>query len=133
KPMAERNEAEYNLAAEAQMAIEVSDAEFVDRIAQENPELRKQAGILARQLADERTNLIFTDRYKSDANFDYWALRAEFEQTDTAVEARRKMFEAKKAFDDRQAAEESKELYEQGFDKWRELVDTYPALLDTDG
>lgn len=133
KPMAERNEAEYNLASQAEMAIEVTDAEFIDRIAKDNPELRKQAGILARQLADERTNLIFTERYKSDANFDYWALRAEFEQTDTAVEARRKMFEAKKAFQDRQAAEEAKELYEQGFAKWRELVDQYPALLDTDG
>lgn len=133
KPMAERNEAEYQLASEAEMAMEVSDAEFVDRIAKDNPELRKQAGILARHLADERTNLIFTERYKSDANYDYWALRADFEQTDTAVEARRKMYEAKHAFQDRQAAEEAKELYEQGFDKWRELVDKYPALLDTEG
>lgn len=133
KPKEERSDVEWELAREAEQATEISDQEFVERLAKQEPELRKEAEILARQLADQRTNLIFTQRYKSDANYDYWALRAEFEQTDTAVEARRKMFQAKQAYADRQAAKESKQLYEQGFQKWRELVDTYPEMLDIDG
>ncbi|MCO6044219.1 hypothetical protein NG895_09900 [Aeoliella sp. ICT_H6.2] len=133
KSMEERNAEEVQLAYQAEQAIEVNDKEFVDRLAKEKPELRKEAGILARQLVEERTNLIYTRRYKSDANYDYWALRAEFEQTDTAVEARRKMFEAKQAFADRQAPELAKQLYEEGFDKWREVLETYPDLLDPDG
>lgn len=129
----DRSDVEWELAREAEQALEVTDGEFIDRLTKQDPLLRKKAEILARELADQRTNLLFTQRYKSDANYDYWELRAEFEQTDTAVEARRKMFEARRAYVDRQAAVESKQLYEQGFQKWRELVDTYPEMLDIDG
>lgn len=133
KPIEKRNNDEAQLAYEAEQTIEVSDMEFVERLAKDKPELNKEAGILARKLVDERTNLIYTRRYKNDANYDYWALRAEFEQTDTAVEARRKMFEAKQQFTERQADDEAKRLYEEGFQKWREVLDTYPDLLDPDG
>ncbi len=137
KPIEDRSDVEMSLAYEAEQAVQVSDYEFVERLAKDKPDLRKRASMLASQLADQRTNLIFTQRYKTDANYDYWALRAEFEQTDTAIEARRKMFDAKQAFDDRQAAEEAKLLYEQGFEKWRELVDKFrdqdKDLLDRDG
>ena len=133
KPRDERDGVEFELAYKAEQTIQVGDLELVNRIAEVEPDLRKQASLLASRLADERTNLIFTQRYKTDANYDYWALRAEFEQTDVAVEARRKMFEAKQAYDDNQDRETAKRLYEEGFQKWRELVDTYPELLDRDG
>lgn len=133
KPREERSGEEIQLAHEANQAIEVLDIELVDAIAEQKPKLRKEASLLAAWLADKRVDLIFTERYKNDSNFDYWKLRAEFEQTDTAVEARRNIFEGNRAFTEDQDAEKAKQLYEQGFAKWREVLDTYPALLDPDG
>ncbi len=137
KPLEERTTEEYQLAGVAAQAIAVTDAEFVDRLAKEKPASRKQASMLADRLSDQRTNLIYTQRYKTDANYNYWALRAEFEQTDTAVDARRKMFQAKQAYDDNQDDVTAKRLYEEGFQLWRQLVDNFREqghdLLDPDG
>jgi len=133
KPKEERGDQEHQLAYKANQAVEVLDIELVEAIAKQKPELRKEASLLAAWLANKRVDLIFTERYKSDSNFDYWKLRAEFEQTDTAVEARRNIFEGNQAFTEDQDAEKAMQLYEKGFAKWREVLDTYPALLDTDG
>lgn len=133
KPPEERNQSEWELAQEAEAALQVSDFDFVERLAELKPELRKQAGLLATRLADRRIDLIYTQRYKRDANYDYWALRAEFEQTDTAVEARRNIYQAKQAFDEDQDFQTAKQLYEEGFAKWREVLDRFPALLGDEG
>ena len=128
-----RADDQWALFHEVEPTLHLSDLELVQRMSEENPDIRKQASMLAQKLAEERTNLVYTDRYKSDANYDYWALRAEFEQTDTAVEARRKMFEANQAWKDDQDLVKAKQLYDEGFVKWNELLDTFPDLRDPDG
>ena len=129
----DRDDNDWQIAQQAEQAILVDNLQLVKRIAKETPELRKKSSILAQQLADQRINLVFTDRYKADSNYDYWLLRAEYEQTDIAVEARRKMFEGKQAFENDQDTVKSKQLYDEGFAKWREVLDTFPELMDTDG
>ena len=133
KPRADRSQEEAELAYATEQSLEVTDQELVERLAEVNPEVRKQASLLAAWIADKRVDFIYTQRYKNDANYDYWELRAEFEQKDAAVDARRHMFNGKKAFADDQNTEEAKSQYEQGFKKWREVLDTYPDLQDPDG
>lgn len=128
----QRTPEQWDLMSQVGPQVEITDQELVQRIAEEHPDVRKKAGILVRQLAETRTDLIYTQRYKDNANYDYWKLRAEFEQSETAVEARRKMFEAEQAFTNDQAAEKSKQLYEEGFDKWHELLEQYPDLGSED-
>jgi hypothetical protein len=67
--------------------------------------------------------------YKRDANYDYWQTRADFEQTDDALQAREKMHLAKQA---RQEADvvQAKRLYEDGFALWRKVIDKFPTILD---
>ncbi len=132
KPLEERTFEESELVYQLDSVLRVTDYDVYERIVKEMPEQRVEAGRIVSRLAESRLDLNFTQRYKQDANYDYWALRADFEQTDTAVAARRKMFEGKQAMrnqDDQLAIE----LYEEGFRKWKEVLDTFPDLRDPEG
>lgn len=103
-----------------------------ERIVSKHPEKRKEAGVLVARLSERRMDYTYTQRYKRDANFDYWQLRAEFEQTDIAVAAREKMFQAKQARDN-QDDQVAVQLYEEGFELWKEVLDRFPDLRDPEG
>jgi hypothetical protein len=111
--------------------VAVSDRDVADRIAREQPAKANQAQQLASDLDRTNTELTYTLNYKRDANYDYWQNRADFEQTPNALDARRLMFEAKKAFRDADVAK-SRKLYEEGFAKWRAVIDAFPMILDED-
>lgn len=107
----------------------VTDREVAERIARNQPEKQKQALQWATELERAALELQYTINYKRDANYDYWATRAEFEQTDDAIAARRFMFEANSEF--RKAnVDEAKRLYELGFAKWRQVIDAFPTIMD---
>jgi hypothetical protein len=109
--------------------IQVTDRDVAERIAAVEPAKARQALSLASELERQATLLRYTVNYKRDANYDYWQTRADFEQTPDALEAREKMFQAKQA---RQEADviQAKKLYEEGFAKWRAVIDEFPAILD---
>ena len=132
KPFAERTVEESQLAYEVEPGLNVTDHDVYNRLVEEDPNNRIEAGRIVNRLVDTRLDLNYTQRYKQDANYDYWALRAEFEQTDTAVEARRKMFEAKQALRN-QDDDTAVKLYEEGFLLWKEVLDRFPDLRDPDG
>ncbi|HEX4414949.1 MAG TPA: hypothetical protein VH107_15040, partial [Lacipirellulaceae bacterium] len=73
----------------------------------------------------------FTINYKHDANYDYWMNRAEFEQTPDALTARTRMYEGREAFRNADLPK-AKQLYQEGFAKWRAVIDKFPAILDED-
>jgi hypothetical protein len=112
-----------------QEKMSVTDVEVAERIARERPESAKQALALAREISETEQTLRFTQNYKETANFDYWQLRCDFEQTENALDARRKMHLAEVAA---RAANpvEAKRLYEEGFAKWRLLIDEFPKILE---
>lgn len=114
---------------EARAKLEVTDRDVATRIAREHPELEKQAFQLASELERQDTLLQYTINYKRDANYDYWQTRADFEQTQNALDARRLMFEARKAREEADV-EKARKLYEEGFKKWRLVIDEFPAILD---
>jgi hypothetical protein len=109
--------------------LEVSDRDVADRVAQEKPANAKEALQLASDLLQTETQLQYTINYKHDANYDYWENRANFEQTQDALDAREKMFLAKKAFKEADVAK-AKKLYQEGFAKWRAVIDKFPMIMD---
>jgi hypothetical protein len=117
--------------AEIDAKIAVSDREVADYIAKEQPAKANEALQLASDINREDTQLQFTINYKHDANYDYWENRANFEQTEDALAARRLMFEGKKAFKEADVAT-AKAKYQAGFAKWKAVIDKYPMILDDD-
>src|SRR5690606_317994 len=128
----ERNPEEAELAYNAEQSLNVSDQEVFGRIVSEHPDKRKEAGVLLARLSERRMDLTFTQRYKRHANFDYWKLLPEVEQTDIAVAAREKMFQAKQARDN-QDDQLAIQLYEEGFELWQEVLNRFPDLRDPEG
>src|SRR5262249_9326747 len=100
-----------------------------DHIAKEQPAKANEALQLASDINQADTQLQFTINYKHDANYDYWENRAEFEQTQDALDARRLMFEGKDAFK-KADVKTAKQKYEEGFAKWRAVIDKFPMIMD---
>jgi hypothetical protein len=115
--------------AELESKIAVTDRDVADRIAKEQPAKANEALQLASDINREDTTLLYTINYKHDANYDYWQNRADFEQTQDALDARKYMFDAKKAFKQADIAN-AKKLYQAGFAKWRAVIDKFPMILD---
>jgi hypothetical protein len=114
---------------ELEQKIAVTDREVAERIALDAPDKSKQALQLASQMQRQETLLNYTRNYKRDANYDYWMTRADFEQTANAIDARRFMFDARKAFEDADLIK-ARRLYDQGFAKWRLVIDQFPEILN---
>lgn len=117
--------------ADIEAKVLVTDRDVADRIGKDDPAKANEALQLASDINREDTQLQFTINYKHDANYDYWANRADFEQTPDALRARELMFQAKKAFKEADVAK-AKELYKEGFAKWRAVIDKFPMILDDD-
>jgi hypothetical protein len=109
--------------------IKVTDRDIADRIAKEQPAKANDALQLASDINQTDTQLQFTINYKHDANYDYWENRAEFEQTQDALDARRLMFEGKDAFK-KADVKTAKQKYQEGFAKWRAVIDKFPMIMD---
>ncbi len=119
-------QAEQHYGLESQLTV--TDREVAERIGREQPENAKQALQLASELDRLERRLRFTVNYKRDANYDYWQLRADFEQTRNALDAREAMYYAKDAFKKADLLK-AKQLYEEGFAKFRLVIDEFPGIL----
>lgn len=122
----EQSEQRYALVQKTQ----VTDRDVAERIAQDAPSNEKQALQLANEIERLETQLNYTTNYKRDANYDYWQMRADFEQTTNALEARRLMFDARRKMDFDADPTTAKKLYDRGFAEWRKVIDKFPAILD---
>jgi len=115
---------------ELERKVQVTDREVAERIAHDKPANERQALQLANEIEQADQLLQFTINYKRDANYDYWQTRAEFEQTTNALEARRLMRDAKRKMDFDASPEQAKKLYDEGFARWRAVIDEFPSILD---
>ena len=121
------DQAEKRYQVEPKLAV--VDREVAERIGREQPANQNQALQLAGEIERQDKLLQFTINYKRDANYDYWKTRADFEQTANALTARKLMFDARKAFRDADLPT-AKKLYQEGFAKWRAVIDEFPSLMD---
>jgi hypothetical protein len=129
-PPTERTQPQMELAYGAAGKLDVSHREVAERIAAAHPELAKQALRLGSDLEREELRLRYTKNYKNDSNYDYWLTRAEMEQTADALAAREAMFRARRAFRQGDLIT-AKQLYGEGFAKWRLVFDAFPYLLES--
>jgi hypothetical protein len=128
-PEAQLNAEQLNQRYNINGKMEITEREVAERVGREKPEKKNEALQLANRLEHRELVLQYTRNYKRDANYDYWMTRCEFEQTDNAVTARRLMFEANNAFKEADLLT-AKKLYEEGFAKWRLVIDEFPSILD---
>ncbi|MFO0789855.1 MAG: hypothetical protein U0805_10380 [Pirellulales bacterium] len=112
-----------------QPKLAVTDREVAERIAKVDPAKQNEALRLASEIERQDRLLQYTINYKRDANYDYWQTRADFEQTQNALDARKAMQDGRNAF---RAADlpKAKQYYQEGFAKWRAVIDQFPAILD---
>jgi hypothetical protein len=122
----EESEKHYQL----QEKLKVTDREVADRVVRDVPANEREALQLANDIERTDQQLQYTLNYKRDANYDYWQTRADFEQTTNALEARRLMYEAKRKMDFDADTEKAKALYDEGFARWRAVIDEFPSILD---
>jgi len=128
-PPAELTDDQLKQWEEIEEKLKVSDRDLAERIAHDEPARAKESLRLLNELEREDLRLYYTISYKRDSNYDYWATRCAFEQTPNAIAAREKMYNARKAFLD-QNLPLAKQLYKDGFAKWRLVIDAFPSILD---
>lgn len=124
-PFDKRAGDQYALAAEAEERTLVRPAEVAARI---SGAAQKKALQLAREMESLDERIDYLDRQRQIVNFDYWKLRAEFEQEDATLKARALLYAADAAMAEARLLP-AKEGYEQGFAQWRKVLDKYPQLV----
>lgn len=93
------------------------------------PELREEAMRLARLVEENEDQVRIIDRYRDIVNFVYWDTRCQAEQQPITISARKRVLEAKEAFDEADL-EGAKQRYEEAWDLWAQVFEEYPLLLD---
>jgi hypothetical protein len=92
-------------------------------------EKRRETDRLVRQHEAAEATADAIDLYRDTVNYTYWGKRCEIEQTDTAIRARKCLYEANQA---RELAdlEGMRAKYEQAWEAWAEIFDQYPEMLE---
>ena len=69
------------------------------------------------------------DTYRDIVNYSYWDTRAAAEPTTDCLDARDRLAQAAKVYEQGHLFE-AKKKYEESFEKWRKVLDAYPILRD---
>ena len=125
-PPESRTSDQHRIAPIVDDSLKISHLELAERV---KPEDRPAALRLAEQaaFADEMSNAIDIDR--GIVNYAYWTLRCQVEPTENALAARKLIYDADQTFTSAKL-EEARDLYVEGFKKWRQVLDDNPALMD---
>ena len=112
---------------EALGLMDVSVPKIAARIAKDKPENAAKAQSLAAQIEDanRRANLISSNR--DVANYEYWRIRCDLEQSPESLKARDFAHQAEKRFAEGDP-EGAMELYEQSFVEWGKALDQFPEM-----
>ncbi|MEX0939645.1 MAG: hypothetical protein WDZ59_17405 [Pirellulales bacterium] len=127
-PIDERSTDQRAIVNQLAAMLQVTPHQLAGRIQQLHPEKAVEAHRLADALQHANVVASNIERSRPDVNYDYWKMRAEFEQTDDALLARELIHKGSEAF---AAADPdlARELYEQGLQKWRAILDAYPGIV----
>jgi hypothetical protein len=106
-----------------------SRARYVEMAERAPAALKRQVGRLVSQgqIAQSFVDAIY--QYRDQVNFDYWKLRCEIEQQDTAIAARRYIYEADKAYESTDL-ELMRTKYEAAWTEWAKIFEKYPSLME---
>jgi hypothetical protein len=109
-------------------ATDITVDDLAARIAKDEPANAAEARRLATRIdeAHRRASLIESNR--DVANYEYWRIRCDLEQTPEALDARRLAHDAKRQFEDEGDLLGAKGLYERSFDAWAKALAQFPEL-----
>jgi hypothetical protein len=112
---------------EATEMMEITVPKVAARIAKDHPENAAKAQSLATRIeeANRRANLISSNR--DVANYEYWRIRADMEQTAEALKARELAHRAERDFKQGDP-EGAVEQYEASFVEWSKALDQFPEM-----
>ncbi len=125
-PVADRDDRQHQLAADAREKLEISHKEVAARVPRPN---REKAVELADRITELEERAQQIDRYRQITNYGYWRLRCRVEQTPDAVDAREFTYRAEQALANGNLPE-AIDYYDEGFAKWRQVLDAHAALLE---
>jgi hypothetical protein len=126
KPAEERDPQEADLAAAAEIQIKITTealAEATDK------KYRAQALKLAERYRYYQARYMLVNQYRElTINYSYWKNRAELEQTEQLMQARKLLYDAEQSYRDSDIPA-ARSQYEKGFDLWRTILNENPGLL----
>jgi hypothetical protein len=117
--------AESELVSEAVEKMTVKNSEVAWRVA---PERRAKAQQVAADL-DHAQQMVFAINHEREiVNYDYWRMRAQVEQTDELLAARKAIYLGDRHYADGDPLA-ARKAYEEGMAGWRKVLDRFPALV----
>ncbi len=124
-PPAKRTGKQPELARQAEEAISVSHDEVAHRVT--GPK-RKEAIRIAKEITDHETLAMYIDNYRMVVNFVSWRRRAEAEQTQELLAARRLVYQGDRAYAEGDLVP-ARNLYRDALVAWRKVLDTHKEYV----
>lgn len=112
------------LLADRRMRVEFDD------IAKRAPTDKKnEVARLVRQGKQLEATADAIDNYQEQVNYQYWKLRCEIEQSQTAIDARKYLYAAEEAYKVADL-EGMRENYESAWTEWAKIFNDYPVMME---
>jgi hypothetical protein len=113
--------------SDALEATNITPEKVAARIAAEQPQKAAQARRIAKDIHDAQRRVALIESNRDVANYEYWQIRCDLEQTPEAIEAHEKARDAKHQFNQANP-ERARELYEQSLELWAKALAKFPQL-----
>jgi hypothetical protein len=127
-PPAQRTPKQAQLAFQAEEAIRVAHDEVARRISGP-PERREAAKKLAKEAAQHELLAVYTNRYRSTVNFDFWNQHSKTEQGKDLRTARQLIYKGDRAYADGDQID-AMTAYREGLQAWRKVLDDHHEYLN---
>jgi hypothetical protein len=124
-PLEKRTGKQHELASQADDVMKVTHNEVARRI---KGAKREQALKLAKEATDREMLANYIRRYRDIVNFKYWRMRADVEQSDDLLAARKRLFEGDRAYSEGDLIA-ARDAYKQGMQSWRNVLKKTPDLM----
>jgi hypothetical protein len=124
-PLEQRSLKQHELAALATDAIRVTHDELARKVPLEKRDAAKK---LAKEAKEHELLALYTNRYRTTVNFDYWRQHSKTEQEEIVWKARELIYKADLAFA-RGDMVDAKNFYAAGLKAWRKVLDTHHEYL----
>lgn len=126
-PALDRSLEQIDLASRAERKIAVNSSEVAERAPADK---QREVNRIARQGKEAEGTAEAIENYRDQVAYLYWKLRCEIEQTDTAITARRHLYDAEQAFEVADL-DSMRTHYEAAWDLWSEIFEEHPEMMET--
>ena len=118
----------HRLHAEASSRLEINPQDFVDYVAEHTPEKSLAARKLGNRIAENESHMSLVRSNRQTANYGFWEMRCELEQTTEALRAHERAYTGNRAFQEGDLIE-ARQKYEESMDLWAQVFELYPEMV----